>query len=222
MAAPLGRPAPQGRCSGHDPSDQDPGCWLAPPRWPPKPPPWGRSDAHACAAFCCLADIDGMPLGRPVGRPDGRTPPFAPPPPGARLGIVTPCFCMHCRYAVMASFPPLPWPPWVEDVPPPLPPLPPHAALSMRLPAMAAPPNSRIIVLLSITVFSLDIRMVGQPPEEGPWLTEVAVTVPSLAWAPWTMTLVPGLRSLAEPFWRMRILVVPVTFTWTTPPAVWT
>ena len=106
--------------------------------------------------------------------------------------------------------------------PPPLPPLPPHAALSMRLPAMAAPPNSRIIALLSITVFSLDIRMMRQPPEEGPWLTEVAATLPSLAWAPWTMTFVPDLRSLAEPFWRMRIFVVPVTFTWTTPPAVWT
>jgi hypothetical protein len=59
------------------------------------------------------------------------------------------------------AFPPLPWPPcwlpWLGAAPPlplPLLPLLPQAALSMRVPAMAAPPNSRITAFFSIKVVS--------------------------------------------------------------------
>jgi hypothetical protein len=66
-------------------------AWNAAAKRPPPPnppnPPFGRSDAHACLAFCIVGlAAPNPPLGNAVGRTVGRA-----------VGMLTPCWRRHAR-----------------------------------------------------------------------------------------------------------------------------
>jgi hypothetical protein len=66
-------------------------AWNAAAKRPPPNPPFGRSDAHACLAFCIVGlAAPNPPLGNAVGRAVGRTV-------GRVVGMLTPCWRRQVR-----------------------------------------------------------------------------------------------------------------------------